>query len=49
MKVYIINDNGEREVIRCSKVEPSSLSRGRVIIDEGDRVINLDDIVAITD
>ena len=48
MKVIIINDDGQREVIRCRKIEPATLSRGRVIIDE-EHTVSLDDIVAIVD
>lgn len=48
MKI-IINDDGQREVIRCRKIEPSNLSRGLLIIDEGERVIKLTDVQAIVD
>lgn len=48
MKVIILNDKGEREVIRCKKIEPATLSRGRIIIDE-ERTISLDDVLAIVD
>lgn len=49
MKIIIINDNGEREIIRCRKIEPSNLSKGTLIIDEGDYVISTDDVMAIID
>ena len=48
MKIIIINDKGEREVIRCKKIEPATLSRGRLVIDE-DHTISLDDVLAIVD
>ena len=49
MKVIVIDDSGERHVIKARKIEPATLSRrNQVIIDE-DHVINLDDIVAIID
>ena len=46
MKIIIINDAGEKEVITCRKIEPATLSRGRLIIDE-DRAISLDDVLMI--
>ena len=57
MKVIIINDAGDVEKIRCRKIEPATMAinpealkrQPRLILDEGERVVNLYDVVAIVD
>ena len=57
MKIIIINDEGKREVIRCRKIEPATMAinpetlkhEPRLVIDEGERVINLFDVTTIID
>lgn len=50
MKIIIVNDAGKVETIKCKKIEPATLSRDtRIIVDEGEHVINLADIIVITD
>ena len=49
MKIVIIDDAGNREIIRCRKIEPATLSRDRQIIVDEDRVIDLADVLCIID
>ena len=49
MKIIIIDDAGQREIIRCRKIEPATLARKSQIIVDEDRVIDLADVVAIVD
>ena len=55
MQVIIIDDAGQRETIRCRKIEPANMAinpdalanQPRIIIDDGDRIVKLYDIIAI--
>ena len=47
MKCVLVNDEGNVEVINCKKIEPATLSPGKIIIDEGDSVIDIRDVLKI--
>ena len=55
MKVIFVDDAGKVEKIYCRKIEPATMAinpetlkrEPRLIIDEGERVIHLFDVVAI--
>lgn len=50
MKIITVDRNGQKEVITCSKIEPAVLSKkSRIIIDEGERVIDLMDVIKIVE
>lgn len=57
MKVIICNDAGDIEKIRCRKIEPATAAinpetlkrEPRLVIDEGERVVNLLDVISIVD
>lgn len=57
MKIIIIDDTGNVEKIRCNKIEPATMAinpetlkrEPQLIIDEGERVVHLFDVVAIVD
>ena len=46
MKIMLVNDKGEVEYRSCWKIEPVTLSVGKIIVDE-DEVIDLRDVIAI--
>lgn len=48
MKVIIVNDSGKVEKLVCKKIEPATMSPGRIIIDE-DTTISLADVLRIVD
>lgn len=50
MKIITVNSQGQMETINCSKIEPATLSKkSRIIIDEGERVIDLLDVIKIVE
>lgn len=50
MKIITVNSQGQMETINCSKIEPAILSKkSRIIIDEGERVIDLLDVIKIVE
>lgn len=46
MKIVIVNDEGKTEVRSCRKIEPATLSVGKIIVDE-DEVIDLRNVIKI--
>lgn len=48
MKVIMVNDDGKVETITCRKIEPATLSPGRLVIDE-DTTVSMADVIRITD
>ena len=48
MKIMLVNDDGKVETIRCRKIEPATLSPGKIIVDECD-TIDLRDVIAIVE
>ena len=46
MKIVLINDDGKLETKTCQKIEPATLSTGKIIVDE-DEVIDLRDVLRI--
>ena len=49
MKVILVYDDGKVESVKCTKVEPSTLRPGIIIIDEGDRVVSIDNVVCVVE
>lgn len=50
MKIITVNDRGEKEIIQCSKIEPATLSKkSRIIVDDGERVIDIIDVIKIVE
>jgi len=50
MKIITVDEHGKKEIIQCSKIEPAILSKKcRIIIDEGERVIDLMDVIKIVE
>lgn len=50
MKIITVNSQGQKEIITCSKIEPATLSKkSRIIIDDGERVIDLMDVIKIVE
>ena len=48
MKIVIVNDEGKTEIRSCRKIEPATLSVGKIIVDE-DEVIDLRDVIKIVE
>lgn len=48
MKIWLIDDNGKVKIVRCRKIEPATLSPGKIIVDE-DEVVDLLDVVRIVE
>ena len=48
MKIMLVNDEGKVEYRSCRKIEPATLSPGKIIVDE-DEVIDLRDVIAIVE
>lgn len=48
MKIVCVNDEGKKETIKCRKVEPATLSSGKIIVDE-DRTIDIRDVIMIVE
>lgn len=48
MKIVLVNNEGKTEVRSCRKIEPATLSVGKIIVDEDD-VIDLRDIIKIVE
>lgn len=34
MKIVCVNDEGQKEIIKCRKIEPATLAPGKLVIDE---------------
>ena len=48
MKIMLVNDEGKVEYRSCRKIEPATLSVGKIIVDE-DEVIDLRDVIKIVE
>lgn len=48
MKIVCVNDEGKRETLLCRKIEPATLSPGKIIVDE-DRTIDIRDVIMIVE
>ena len=48
MKIVCVDDEGRTIIIKCRKIEPATLSPGKIIVDEGD-VIDLRNVVKIVE
>lgn len=46
MKIVCVDDEGRTVIIKCRKIEPATLSVGKIIVDE-DELIDLRDVIAI--
>lgn len=49
MKIIMVNDDGNVEKIKCRKIEPATLSPGKIIVDEGEYVIDMRNIIKIVE
>lgn len=49
MKIIYVDDDGQYVTIKCEKIEPAHLSLGKLIVDEGEKVIDLRDVERIVD
>jgi len=49
MKIVCVNDDGKTEVIKCRKIEPATLSPGKIIVDEGERIVDIRDVIKIVE
>lgn len=46
MLIIMLDDEGKKVIKRCRKIEPATLSPGKIIVDEDD-VIDLRDVTMI--
>jgi len=49
MKIILVNDKGEVEIVKCRKIERSHLNQRNLIIDEGERIIDISDVDRIVE
>jgi len=49
MKIVYVNDEGNGAVITCRKIEPATLSPGNIIVDEGEMILDMRDVIKIID
>ena len=49
MKIVLIDDEGNVTSIKCRKIEPATLREGKIIVDEGEHVIDLRDVMKIVE
>jgi len=48
MKIVCVNDEGKTEIIKCRKIEPATLSKFNIIVDE-DYVIDIRNVIKIVE
>ena len=48
MKILVVNDDGTTTIVKCRKIEPATLSVGKIIVDE-DEVIDLRNVIKIVE
>ena len=49
MTIVCVDDNGKVEKIKCWKIEPATLSPGRIIVNEGESIIDICNVTAIVE
>ena len=49
VKIVCVNDDGKTEIVKCRKIEPATLSPGNIIVDEGEMILNVRDVIKIVD
>ena len=49
MKIVCVDDNGKVETIKCRKIEPATLSPGKIIVDEGESIIDMRNVIKIVE